>query len=667
MRYFIATCVLLMHFHGSSGQTSRRLISALEEATKDSLKIAAYERIIDHYRYKSRDSALIYTNRGLIYARENGYKMGEAIMTNLLGQVNERHGQLELAKEHYSDAREMFDLLGHTKGVATTTNGLGVVAGRTGKYDEATRHFLQALTLFQKIRDTPGVVQTYIKLGVVSDNLGNLDDALAYYLKAEELNRTLPSANASLTLLNNIGIIYGKRNDLPTALKYFHKGIRQSDPNTSTGVHVALLASLGLAYEKTGNTDSAWRYQQQALSMARQYHLPEEEARSLVNLAALVKTTDPTQSLSLLQDALAIAQRIRQMKLLTEIYESLIAIYKDQQDYKQALLLSEKRQVINDSMFSLQKSKEIANLHATQEIARQETEIRNLALRNEKSVFQRNLMIAVAIVAIAIIGIIWFYNTKISNLNLLLIRKQNELRSSNTIKDKLFSVLGHDLRAPLTRVIGLLNLLSSKHQNQEEKIIIERLTHQSLNTLETLDNLLMWGQSQLKGIRLNQQTIAAKEQIRKTIHLSSDYAAQKNIRLIDNVSSSLYVHADPSHFDFIIRNLLSNALKFSNSGGTVTVNALTSGGEQVVFSISDSGVGMPAHVQNKIFSKSNESVKGTWNEKGTGIGLMLCKEYVMENGGKLWVESEEGKGATFYFSMRQKHISRQQVLFPEGV
>ena len=186
--------------------------------------------------------------------------------------------------------------------------------------------------------------------------------------------------------------------------------------------------------------------------MARGADMPEEEARSLVNLAAMVKNTDPTQSLVLLGEALIITERIQQMQLLTEVYESMIAVHKHNNDFRQALHLSEKRQLLKDSLFSIQRSKEIANLHATHELARQENEIRNLALQNEKSMFQRNLMLFVALVSIAIIVIVWFYNTKISNLNTLLIRKQLELQGSNTIKDKLFSILGHDLRAPLTRV-----------------------------------------------------------------------------------------------------------------------------------------------------------------------------------------------------------------------
>lgn len=307
----------------------------------------------------------------------------------------------------------------------------------------------------------------------------------------------------------------------------------------------------------------------------------------------------------------------------------------------------------------MQKSKEIANLHANHELAKQENEIRSLALSNEKSMMQRNIMIVIALVCVAMILIVWYFNTKITNLNRQLISNQTELRSSNTVKDKLFSILGHDLRAPLTRVISLLTVLDQTSSDESE--IIMKLRQQSVNTLETLDNLLLWGQRQLKGIRLNQETIHVKEQISKTIFLTGDYASQKDVRLVDHTPTDIQVHADPSHFDFVIRNLLSNAIKFSHSGGTIEINAYVARDKQVVLSIRDAGVGIPKDLQLGIFDSGNESVRGTWNEKGTGIGLMLCREYVSENGGRLWVESEPGKGSTFYFSLLQE----QTVLRPE--
>lgn len=655
MKHYLIWFLLFACHFAASGQGARQLIQQLQIADNDSAIIEAYQQLINHYRYTNEDSAIFYARKGLVSAEKKHYVLGQAIMINAIGQVNERHGLLDLAKSEYTHAKSLFSRIGHHKGVASTTNGLGVIAGKTGKYDEATRHFLEALNVFEAIRDTSGIVQTYIKLGVVNDHLGNLDNALAYYLKAERLNTALPGSNASLSLLNNIGIIYGKRGDIATALKYFHKGLAESGTVRSMGVHIALLGSLGIAYEKAGKHDSALYFQEQALTRARDNNLPEEEARALVNLASLFSSTNPAKSLGLLSAALAITERIQHLSLMTEVYASMISLQKAEGHFGEALLLSEKRQMLKDSLFSLQKSKEIANLHAVHELSRQETEIRDLADMNEKSILQRNVMIAIVVVALMLTGIGWYFNRKISVLNRQLVRQQTELKNSNNIKDKLFSILGHDLRAPLTRVIGLLNVLSLQQRSPDESEIIEKLRHQSVNTLDTLDNLLMWGQSQLKGIRLNQQMMQARERIRKTIVLASDYAAQKNVTLLDTTPGDLQVYADAAHFDFVIRNLLSNAIKFSHSGGTVVLNAFPLGNE-IIFSIQDFGVGVPKEMQDDIFRAGNESIKGTWNEKGTGIGLMLCREYVTENGGRIWVESEPGKGATFYFSLHHKPL-----------
>lgn len=636
-------------------QNVPQLVGKLETANSDSSKIDTYFELATHYQFSYMDSALHFAREGLNYAREKHYVAGEAVMTYLIGQILERHGILEQAKEQYEAARQLYKRAGNDRGVASVTNGLGVIAGRTGKYEEATRYFLEALALYENLNYTQGIVQSYIKLGVVNDHLGDLDKALQYYLKAEDINAGAASSNATLTLLNNIGIIYGRRGEYRTALTYFQRGIRQSDPSQHINAHIALLGSLGIAYQRIGMQDSAWHYQQQALSMARLNQLPEEEARSLVNLAALVADPDPDQSLRLLNQALDIAKRIHQLVLITEIYESMIDIHKGQNEFRMAMELAEKRQQLKDSLFSIEKAREIANLQATQELARQENEIRHLALQNEKSKVQRNIMLGIAMLSIGVIIIVWFYNKRVSNLNTQLIRKQIELKNSNDNKDKLLSILGHDLRAPLNRVIGLLDLLSMQQKGSDESGIIEKLRQQSQGTLETLDNLLMWGQNQLKGIKLNQQTLHAKEQISRCIVLSSEYASQKNVKLVIDVADDVYVYADPSHFHFVIRNLVSNAIKFSHAGGTVRLSA-TSYSDEVIFSIADSGVGIPKHLQLRIFSAENESAKGTWNEKGTGIGLMLCREYVAENGGKLWVESKEGEGSTFYFSLRRQVV-----------
>lgn len=411
------------------------------------------------------------------------------------------------------------------------------------------------------------------------------------------------------------------------------------------------------------HSDSALYFQQQVLSKSMEHNLPEDEARALVNIASVLQLKDPSGSLNMLEKALAITGRIRELSLMSEIYEAMTDLHKKQNNFKEALLLTEKRQLLKDSLFSIQKSKEIANVQAINDLARQEGEMKDLAVLNEKSIVQRNVSITVALISFGFILIVWYFNNKISKLNRRLLEKQRELKNSNTIKDRLFSVLGHDLRAPMGRVIGLLAVLSFHNRSKEEREIIDKLKQQSVSTLETLDNLLMWGKSQITGQRLNQQDIFAKEHIQKAIFLYGDYTDRKNVKIIDQTRDDLLVHADPSHFDFVIRNLLSNAIKFSHSGGVIELSAfIADNHREVIFAVKDLGIGIHQNLQAQIFAFNTESLRGTWDEKGTGIGLMLCQEYITENGGRMWVESAEGKGSTFYFSLlkeKSTHQSRQ--------
>src|SRR5690606_16917872 len=152
-------------------------------------------------------------------------------------------------------------------------------------------------------------------------------------LEAAKLNEIFGDARSSATLLNNIGVIYGKRSEFNTALRYFRKGLTFTEEGPVSEIHIILLSSIGLAYDKIDMDDSAWHYQQLALSSAREINMPELEARSLVNLAALLRETDPRQSLELLERALTMSQSISHLTLITEVYEAMIDVHKDLKEF----------------------------------------------------------------------------------------------------------------------------------------------------------------------------------------------------------------------------------------------------------------------------------------------------------------------------------------------
>lgn len=241
----------------------------------------------------------------------------------------------------------------------------------------------------------------------------------------------------------------------------------------------------------------------------------------------------------------------------------------------------------------------------------------------------------------------------IEKKNELLEQQKIELQNSNNIKDKLFSIIGHDLRAPLISINGFLSLLEMDFLEEEErKMYILKLKNAISGSSETLDNLIAWYIQQQKNTDIKKEKISLNESINTVFNTLGILAEQKKIRISHDVPENVYVETSASFLPFMLRNLISNALKFTPKGGEVSVHLYKPSENEFWISVQDTGVGMSAEKCQKIFQFSeNTSTLGTEREKGTGLGLPLCKEFAEKNGSRLWVESEQGKGSTFFFSL----------------
>ena len=210
------------------------------------------------------------------------------------------------------------------------------------------------------------------------------------------------------------------------------------------------------------------------------------------------------------------------------------------------------------------------------------------------------------------------------------------------------------MRAPIANITSLMEIIEQDVKLPDEyRDLLAQLKDHSNATLETLDNLVQLGKSLMKGKNYNPKNFNAKSDIHKCLDLKAFTAGKKNITISDQTMHEIWLYGDPVHFDFILRNLVSNALKFSYPGSSIEINAKDNGGGYIVFSVSDHGTGMSEKAKKEIFKASVTSTYGTQNEKGNGIGLMLCYEFAILNSGKIWVESKEGSGSTFYFIFKK--------------
>jgi PAS domain S-box-containing protein len=235
---------------------------------------------------------------------------------------------------------------------------------------------------------------------------------------------------------------------------------------------------------------------------------------------------------------------------------------------------------------------------------------------------------------------------------------EKKLKESNKTKDIFFSIIAHDLRSPFNTMLGFSKLLSDNYDDyseEEKKKFINIIYTGIKDTFNLLENLLLWSRSQRGKIEFNPERINLFLLTNKMIKLLKQQANVKSITIYNKINEYYFVNADQNMLSTIIRNLLSNAVKFTGKGGVITLSSATSikdGKNFIEVSVNDSGVGISEEAQSKLFVLSEiRSTRGTENEKGSGLGLILCKEFVEKHGGDIRVSSKEGKGSTFTFSI----------------
>jgi signal transduction histidine kinase len=234
--------------------------------------------------------------------------------------------------------------------------------------------------------------------------------------------------------------------------------------------------------------------------------------------------------------------------------------------------------------------------------------------------------------------------------------KENEikLRQLNADKDRFISILGHDLKSPFNNILGFSEILTDEIEslNKDEiNDIAKKINKSAQITNNLLEDILLWARTQQGNIPFKPQILNFRDICINILEILNSNANTKNIEINYSAPDEINVFADIDMFKAALRNLVSNAIKFTNSGGTIKINA-EENSESVTISVSDNGVGIAPYDLKKLFDITQVlTTTGTAKETGTGLGLLLCKEFVEKHGGKIWVESEAGKGSKFSFTL----------------
>jgi two-component system sensor histidine kinase/response regulator len=242
-------------------------------------------------------------------------------------------------------------------------------------------------------------------------------------------------------------------------------------------------------------------------------------------------------------------------------------------------------------------------------------------------------------------------NKAIVRKNQLITSQNEELKKLNDEKNKLMSIVAHDLRSPLASIQNFLELLSEYDLPAEQKLAIEKeLLNSTKQTLVMLSKLLDWSKTQLQGVSAHKEPLDLNDLFTPTLNFEKGIAYRKGIELEYLLDPTITIFADREMMQLIVRNLVGNAIKFTSEGGTIAIGSEVRDNNCVI-SIRDNGIGIPADKQDAIFSLNVQSTFGTKNEKGVGLGLLLCQEFIHAQNGKLWFESTEESGTCFYISI----------------
>ncbi len=243
---------------------------------------------------------------------------------------------------------------------------------------------------------------------------------------------------------------------------------------------------------------------------------------------------------------------------------------------------------------------------------------------------------------------------KLEDQNAMINAQYMKLRELNATKDKFFTIISHDIRNPITSILMMAEILrysSDKLSKEELADKIGSIIDAIKRVFTLFENLLRWAMTQTGSISFIPEHINLSQLIDKVATLLDVEMTNKNIRFKPSVDSAIMVFGDRNMLETVFRNLITNSIKFSNSNGTIAVNATVNGKETIV-SVKDSGIGINKDDVKKLFRiDENFKTKGTANESGSGLGLILCKEFIEKHGGQIWVESVPGKGSEFKFSI----------------
>lgn len=650
----------------------RMLERASGSGSRDTTYVDLLNKLAGELRYYSADSLYLLARKALKISEGFEYTKGKSVANMRIADYHSDRGDSDKAIEYYRKGLVLATEIGDDELSLSLQNYIAGEYEYQGDYAQALNGYLQAL---EKAEEK----EALLLQSIINENIANLyasqkyyDESLEYYKKVKQLNDSLGNEIAQAETMSNLAWVYADMEELEYAMFNVNRSIDIFERKRILDWLAFAYETKGKVYLKKFNYHWAlyWYHQSEMLHQ----QLDDDRARiDLYNGMA-------EAHFGLENDSLAAEYATRAFRISDQIHfvegtklcaQTLYRIYRKRQDYATALAYHELFQELSDSLSRNENKQSLSLLKTKTQYERQKEA---LIRENEKALAKQNRLIKAGLVLLLLAALVIYLvirskrlqqqlNRELKAKHELLEKRKSELQVNVETKTKLFSIIGHDLRGPIGALKDLLRMFKDGEVSaQEFRTYMPKLRSDVDHIYFTLNNLLSWGHSQLNGSVTKPSEVTLHQLVLDNINLLSEVGENKSIRIVNRVPSHARVWSDSNQVDIVIRNLISNALKFTRHNGMVTIDA-TEKEEHWEIAVRDTGVGMDRITLQKLFTQSNgHSTYGTANEKGTGLGLALCKEMVEKNQGKIWVDSMLRKGSTFYFTLPKSANSYSQAV-----
>jgi signal transduction histidine kinase len=642
------------------------LENELKKQPSDSVKARIYISLAYDYQYIDLKKAKSFAEDAIAISQKNDLRIGESYAHETLGALYTLSGDYITALKHDNKAFEIFSARQDSVGLASIYNSIGDDYFDIGEYDEAYHYYTQGYKIAKIKGDSLLMTISVHNWGRVFKELGQYDAAMDKLLISQKLSQQIHDEEGLPYSLDEIGDIQLRKKEYDAALSTLTKALRLTRKLNIQILEPRTLTKLAVIHLHKNDFDKALAY----YDSTNQLHLKTNNQLGSAEVElgkanVYAKQNKLDAAIESVNKSLEMARKLNARTLEAACFNQFTKLWEKKGDYQKSLQYLKQYKQLEDSLFSHDMQQKLLREQVLFETEHKDTQIAALQSKQDaideqlkRQEFIRNILVVVMALSVILLATVYRSGQRRRQINTLLLQHQEEMEKRseelerlNQVKDKFFSIISHDLRSPINALSGLLDLLDKGAVTPEElPQHIGELKIRFNHTRTLLNNLLDWTLLQMDKLNLQPTKIDLHKIVDENIQLLSAVQTKK-IKLTNNIPTLALAFADSNTINLVMRNLMTNAIKFTNDGGEVVINA-TPKDNQWFVTVRDNGIGMNNEVLKILFDKTAPyTTRGTANEKGTGLGLILCKEFVEKNGGKIWVESSEGKGSTFYFTL----------------